>query len=501
MNKLDFLRRLNKELGMLDEQEKREILAFYEERFYSGTIYENKTEEEVISELETPEVIARNVLEEYGVSPKYVKTKEERYTGIDSSKLIILVLFDIFIASWLIPTLYSIVVAIFGSSLSYIGLFGLMFGEQTVTEEFLFAFGTAAYILLFLFGLVVLELTLYVTKKIIIYHLNVLKFKNRDKISRKLHRFSVDGWFKRHRTANTLKTVFFVGALVALVYSGYNLFKGEVSMIDQFTNTTQITDVYSEDLSTDIAGDLAWDIVTDFENMQVEIIPVLGTELVVTHKYVESEDFEIDINIETNTLTISNDFPNVSFWFDIDSLYSIFGEGNVVYIEVPVDLILDDVDVDTMNGAVTLIDVEVKTLDITTLNGAIRLDSITVGGNVNVETSNGEIYIKEVVGSYELVARTSNGRIILRDLEFIYYGLDTSNGGIDLKNLNVENQDGLELIADTSNGSIELVDVYVKDVQLDTSNGDIDYHNEDSTFELDNFEADTSNGDVSENID
>jgi len=44
MNKLDFLRRLNKELGILDEKEKKEILGFYEERFYSGTIYENKTE-------------------------------------------------------------------------------------------------------------------------------------------------------------------------------------------------------------------------------------------------------------------------------------------------------------------------------------------------------------------------------------------------------------------------------------------------------------------------
>ena len=122
MNKLDFLRRLNSELGVLDKEEKKQILAFYEERFYSGTIYENKTEQEVISELESPEVIARNVLEEYGVSPKYVKTKEERYTGVNLSQLIVLILFDLFIASWLIPSLYSIVVSIFGSTLSYFGV-------------------------------------------------------------------------------------------------------------------------------------------------------------------------------------------------------------------------------------------------------------------------------------------------------------------------------------------------------------------------------------------
>ncbi len=80
MNKLDFLRKLDRELSVLDKDERKEILAFYEERFYSGTIYENKTELDVINELEAPEVIARNVLEEYGVSPKFIKNTEERYT-------------------------------------------------------------------------------------------------------------------------------------------------------------------------------------------------------------------------------------------------------------------------------------------------------------------------------------------------------------------------------------------------------------------------------------
>jgi DUF4097 and DUF4098 domain-containing protein YvlB len=72
---------------------------------------------------------------------------------------------------------------------------------------------------------------------------------------------------------------------------------------------------------------------------------------------------------------------------------------------------------------------------------------------------------------------------------------------IKLENLNVDNKDATLLIAQSSNGSIELIEVYVKDVRLDTSNGDIDYHNSDHTFVLDNFDKDTSNGQISTNID
>ncbi len=501
MNKLDFLRRLDKELGILDNEEKKEILAFYEERFYTGTIYENKTEEEVISELESPEVIAKNVLSEYGVSPKYVKTKEERYAGVDFSKLIVLLLFDLFIVSWLIPTLYSIVFSIFASLLSYVGVIGLLFGSPSTTDEFLFAFSTAGYVLLFLFGLIVLELTIYTTKKIIIYHMNVFKIRNRDKITKKLHRISVDGWFRKHKTVSSIKTLMFVGSLVVLAYTGFHLFMGETNIFNEYSNQPQTTDVYAQDLNNDIVAMESWEIITDFDYMDIEIIPVLGTEIKITHKYEEFHDFEIDINDDTNTLTISNDVPSITFWYDIDSIFSFFGQKDSVVIEIPIDLLLEDIDLTTANGEVVLIDVEIGELNISTMNGKIRVDSITVSGDINITTSNGEISIKDVTGTYELYAKTSNGRIIVKNVEFTKYYLYSSNGRIILEDLNVTNQDGLILDADTSNGDIELIDVYVKDVSLDTSNGDIDYHNTDLSFKLDRFVKETSIGEISSNVD
>ena len=501
MNKLDFLRRLNSELGVLDNEEKKEILAFYEERFYTGTIYENKTEQEVISELESPEVIARNVLTEYGVSPKYVKTKEDRYTGVNISQLTILIIFDLLIVSWLLPTLYSIVVSIFGSTLSYVGVIGLMIGERTTADEFLFAFSTGAYILLFLFGLLVLEVSIWTTKKILIYHLNVLKIRNREKYTKKLHKISVEGWFKRHKRTNNLKFIMFIGAIITMAYSGYHLFMSDVKLIEAYTNQPQVTDTYEEDLSADVLALESWDIVTDFDSLDVEVIPVLGTELKITHTYRELNDFTIDINTTTNTLTIENEVENYIFWNNFDNLFYLFGQGDKIIIEVPVDLILEDVEIGVLNGEVELTDVEVGLLSVDTSNGTIELDGITIAGDVTLQTSNGNINIKDVSGAFDLKVVSSNGRIYIRDVEFIEYDLKTSNGDIDLKNLNVENQDGTYLDADTSNGSIELEDVYVLNVILDTSNGRIDYNNSDLSFELDSLDMDTSTGNISSNVD
>ena len=502
MNKLDFLRRLNKELGILDNEEKKEILAFYEERFYTGTIYENKTEEEVISELELPEVIARNVLNEYGVSLKYVKTKEERYVGVDPLRVVVLILFDLFIVSWMLPTLFTVVVSLFASMLSYVGVVGLMIGSHSVADEFLFAFATGGYVLLFIFGLLVLEVSIYITKKILIYHMNVFKFRNRDKITKTLHKYSVEGWFKRHKRANNLKTLMFIGAIVTMIYSGYHLFAGEINLIDEYSNQPQTTDVFTEELSADVLGDEAWEIVVDFDSKDIEIIPVLGTELVVTHKYEELNNFEIDINTETNTLTMVNIDSTQFHWTDFRSIFYFLGDTDSIIIEVPVDLLLGDVDINVYNGEIRVFGVELGQLDVTSSNGRISLDELVINGDVAVYTSNGEINIQEITGTYELDATTSNGRIYIRDTEFINYYLGSSNGPIILTDLNVTNQDGVFLEADTSNGSINLEDVYVLDVTLDTSNGNINYFNYyDTSFEVVNLNTDTSNGNFSTNMD
>lgn len=286
-----------------------------------------------------------------------------------------------------------------------------------------------------------------------------------------------------------------------MAYSGYHLFVKDARLINEYSNSPQVTETYTEDLSLEIENLESWEIVTNLESLSVKIVPVLGTDLEVIHTYKDLNDFEIDINTETNKITISNDYPDTAIWGDFRDIFYFFGNTDSIVIEVPVELLLGDIDIETYNGTIELIDVEVGQLDIYTANGKISLDGITVNGDVTLLTSNGEINIKDVTGLYDLDASTSNGRIYIRDVEFIEYDLNSSNGSINLGNLNVTNQDGVKLFADTSNGSIILSDVYVLDVTLDTSNGDIEYYNTDLSFTVVDLDTDTSNGDVSTNVD
>lgn len=500
MNKIEFLRRLDRELEVLDKEERKELLAFYEERFYSGTIYENKTEAEVISELESPETIARNILEEYGVSPKFVKSKEERYSNINNSQVIWLIIFDVFVASWVIPTLFSVVFGLFVSLFSYIGVFGLLIGERTTTDIMTFVFLSGIYVLIFLFALVMFDVTLSITKKLIVYHMNVFKMKNREKIAKSFNKVSVDGWFKKHKVINLVKTLVFIGAIFTIIYSGYYLFTGEDNLFDVYSNQPKTTDIYTEDVAQDVIDGETWKISTSFDSMDINIVPGYGDEIVITHKYSEFNDFTINIDTITNVITLTNDDPTVIQWFNLNDLFVWFGENDSITIEVPVGLDLADVILQSYNGEVTIMDLNTDKIDINITNGQVSLSGLEVHGNVNIETTNGSVNVKNIIGKYNLTISSTNGQMTVKNVEFLNYDLSTTNGGFNLDNLNVAEQDGVSLKADTTNGDIEMDEVYVSDVRIETTNGDITYYNDDETFDLDRFDRDTTNGDISTNI-
>lgn len=500
MNKIEFLKRLDQELEVLDKEERKELLAFYEERFYSGTIYENKTEADVIAELESPEVIARNILEEYGVSPKFVKSKEERYSNINVGQVIWLVVFDLLVASWVLPALYSMTIGLFGSLFSYVAVIGMLIADSTSTGVMTFVFLTSVYILLFFFTLLILELTISITKKIIVYHLNVFKVKNREKATKNFHKFSIDEWFKKHKLMRTMQTMVFIVAIFALVYTGFYLFTGDNNIIDSYANQPQQSDVYEENLAQDILDGESWIITTNFESMDITILPVLGDKIVVTHDYQDLNQFEIDIDTSTNTITMLNDNPTTIKWFSFTDIFTLFGENDSITIEVPVGLLLNDISLESFNGDIKIMDVDTRKIVVNGSNGKLSLTGLEVTGDIDLETTNGSVYLKDIIGKYDLDVSTTNGTITINNTEFLHYDLTTVNGSYNLDNLNIVDQDGISLDASTTNGSIDLDEVYIESVRLETTNGDISYYNEDETFDVSSFIRETTNGEISTNI-
>lgn len=499
MNKNDFLRRLDKELDVLDKEERKELLDFYEERFYSGSIYEHKTEEEIISELESPEIIAKNILSEYGVSPKYVKTKAERYKGIDNTNLIVLVIFDVFVTSWMIPTLFSVVFALFASQLSYLTTIPIILGNPSLDDTYFFILITALYFLLFMFSLVVLDFSIAITKKIFIWHVNVLKIKNREKLIKKLNKTSIDGFVKKRRKLNLFKKFAVITAFIAVFFTGSKLLFSDANYLDSLTNNPKTTEKFNVDVTSDISALESWEIETNFDSMDIEIITVTGNEINVIHNYNQERDFKISLNEETNTVYISNKVET-RIITSFKDLLSLIGIRDKITIEIPDNLILTKADISTKNGYIIVSDIVLDSLDVKTFNGSISMKDIEVQDDIMASTLNGRIYVENIIATdYSLIASSSNGSVVVKNSVFKIYDLYTDNGDINIQNLNVNNKDGLVLNAKTSNGDIKLTNVYVLTVDLKTSNGDIEYNNADN-FTLLRYTKDTDNGKITGNV-
>jgi len=528
MNKLDFLRRLDRELSALDQTERRELLAFYEERFYTGTIYENKTEEQVVAELESPEVIARNVLSEYGISVKEaknyssnykddyelknkrnrneanreVKTEENRQNrSINTSSLVWLIVIDVLVLSWAIPTLFSVLVSMATSLLTYVGVLGFL-ASGNIYDQMIFWFVTGAYIILFLFTLGVLELFIGTCKKTTLWHMRVFRFKKVNEWNKKLSKISVEGWFKRHKLLRFIKNTSGVAAIVVMTYTGFYLWGHYDDIKELYIDQAVLTDVQRIDVSDEVTSAEVWSLLAEIDSMDVQVIPTVGSDIVVTRTYLEDSQatYSVDFDLVTNQINIIHDLPIQVFNFglSIEDIFTWFQNESIV-VEIPQDLLMDLIDLTVTNGTVEVNNFTLTDLIVDGGNGTITIRNMVASNDINIESSNAAMYVSDSIGANELYVKTSNGKIVIRDSAFSTYELRTSNGKILLENLNVELLDGVDLKAVSSNGALDFSNVYVAHVDARTSNGNINYVNANTSFDVD-FERNTSNGQITTNV-
>lgn len=500
MNKRDFLKLLEKELSVLERDEQKEILDFYEERFHTGVNYEGKTEEEVIAELEHPRIIARNVLEEYGVSRKFVKTKEERYGNINSMNVILLICFDLFIVSWLIPTLFSVVVSVFAVMFTWVSTIPLMGAGRTIVDQYLFAFLTSGYILVFMFGLVVLEMFIWSCKKTIVLHLNVFKAKNREKFIKRASSFSVDKFFKNHKGLRALKNLLLIGSIIGVAISGFWLLTYSDVVRDQYTGELQTT-TYNLDVTEDVDNMDSWDITIDLSDYDVDVRIVEEDTITVTHKYYDLDNFTYDLNDSRNEILLEEDADYTINWGFTDIFKLLSGKQEVI-VYVPQDLLLDNVMISTVSGDINVKDFNSNTASITATSGRLNIHNLNVASDLDASTVSGKLEISNIVSTElgSLTAFSTSGSINVNNVEFATYEIGTTSGNVNLDNFNVTNQDGEEIEVDVVSGNVDLYNVYVKEIKLDTVSGNISYDNDDDTYKCDSIEADSVSGTTHINV-
>ena len=487
-----FMSALSDYLNQLEKDEREEILRFYEERFYTGKVYEGKSEEEIVAELESPEDIAKNVLKEYGYEFKR-RASGTPHGEVKAGKVVGVALFDVFIASWLVPALLSIIVAVFLSLFSFVGAMVFMPWTSAAASIFMVIAVIGLTVLWALIVLWLYDTILSFASWLLKWHLEALGFEDKD-WHKTIDKFKVSYYFKRHprytRLKNRLKAL---SVLLVLIGFGFHLFTyGTISLSGADSELAEFRE--SQTLS-DTAG---WKLHGSMDVGNVEFHRHESDDIVIEASIIDSADMTIDVNETTKTVAISNDidFP----FFNFTGLVNLFrNDSQTIDIYMPADFEFDSVDIEHMNGGLVLRDMTLTSLELDTMNGTVELVDLEVASPSEIETTNGNIVIRSSVFT-KVDMETTNGRIDIRDFNAEETNLSTTNGRITLESINDGSALNTVLEADTTNGEISLMNVYVNDVTLSTTNGSIEYDNDDTTFILDDLDVSTTNGSEDINV-
>lgn len=131
----------------------------------------------------------------------------------------------------------------------------------------------------------------------------------------------------------------------------------------------------------------------------------------------------------------------------------------------------------------------VGSVEIETSNGRIDVKGINVK-NLSLETSNGRINVEDSIINNDLSVETSNGAITLTDVESKnIVEAESSNGRIEFENVS-----GKSIDIDGSNGEISLMDTSsLTSIIIENSNGDLSLNN--VSFET-SMSLETTTGEV-----
>lgn len=515
--KKKFLRELSYYLSPLSKEERDEILRFYEERFYTSMMYEGKSEEEVLDELESPRQIARNVLDEYGYSTKLPAYQAKQDNDIPKKKsaveyddytndhngqnktpslipMLLLILFDVVILGGIVGGLFGLFFGLTG------GLFAFM--AATLIDPLVSGTSSDIYYVVLILGISYLWLLLVLWiydvavaffSWLVRVHINTFNIKFGRNIPKSIKRLSIGYNIKKRPALRKTKSFVSFVVVIAIFISGFMLITaGSFALEDlnyqtkDFEETSTISDIPVNPWTIETNVDFGEIVIVRTSS---NVIRVHGTEL---------EDYPHTVTIdETNQqIIINNEFDQlISFRL----IFNLFTQTPSIVIEVPESIDLSTVDINGTNGKVEITDFDLNDLSIESTNALVRLIDVSVTNNIVVNTTNGDIVLTRVSAD-DIRLTTTNGRFNLSQVDAFDFHLVTTNGEIRLEDVNGTLKDGVNLFAKTTNGRIEAYDVYVKNVEVETTNGGITYRNSDLTFILDSFEHSTTNGSLDSNV-
>jgi uncharacterized membrane protein len=463
MTQKEYLIELEQEIELLDEDIAEEIIEYYQARFRDALRYENKSAADVIAELGSPRQLAKRVYESYGIKDSLWISS--RNTNVKLHQVVLMVLFDVFVASWVIPLMVFVVLTGFASFITFPVVIAAIPGLviQDVILVILLAIGTYSLLLLFAIGLT--ELTVVIIKEIIILNYKVLTPQNKT-IIRLLKDISLFTWMRQVRMGrNIFLNVGMVG--VTLVSFSFLFLLNSGTAIGDILGTQQtIESVVTTSLTSQVASQEPYNIVIQMGDVDVRLQTYDSNDLRVDRAYNLEDGFGVRIDEQTNTIFIT-------------TIQAVIEEGLFISYNAVYDIFLPD----------TLV---LGTITIRILDGGVELERLNAT-DITITQRSGELFAYQLEAtSLTYTSRRAKARVL--ESYLLVLELNVADGTILINQLNDIINDGLFLTVNVSSATTTINDAYFRNYQMKSITGDIFLQNNNTIYQVESIQVSTVEG-------
>ncbi len=435
MTQKEYLLELEQEIELLDVEIAEEVLDHYQARFRDAARYENKTDDEVILELGTPRQLAKRIYESYGIKDSVWSSARD--ANLNLSQVLLVLAFDLFIASWMIPLMIFLVLTGFASFITFPFVITAIPGLVIQDAVLVIVLAIGAYSLLLLFALGLAELGVLLIKNILILNFRILTPQNRT-TTRLLKNLSLFSWMRQVKLGRNIFINLGMIGLTLVSVSFLFLLNTGTQVGDIFGVQPEITQIINEDLQPLIDSEEIHNVVIQIGNADVRLITNPTSQMTITREFNLQDGYRYSFNESNKTLfiTTSSEIIDEGFFRTYNASYTI---------SLPEELFLGVVTVRVTNANV---DIEGVTAD-----------------DISVTQESGEIFMYDVDAvETEIYGTTSVVRLLDSYIQVVNVQVD--RGFVRVDRLNDIISDGLFMTIATNDAIIDVEDSYYRNYDL-----------------------------------
>jgi uncharacterized membrane protein len=452
MTQKEYLLELEQEIELLDAEIAEEVLDHYQARFRDAARYENKTDDEVIHELGTPRQLAKRIYESYGIKDSVWTSA--RSANLNLSQVVLVLAFDLLIASWMIPLMIFLVLTGFASFITFPFVITALPGLVLQDAILVVILAIGAYSLLLLFALGLAELGVLLIKNILILNFRILTPQNRT-TTRLLKNLSLFSWMRQVKLGRNIFINLGMIGLTLVSVSFLFLLNTGTQVGDIFGVQPEITQIITEDLQPLIDSEDIHNVVIQIGNADVRVITNPTSQMTITREFNLQDGYRYLYNESNKTLfiTTTSEVIDEGFFRTYNASYTI---------SLPEELFLGVVTI-----RVTSADVDVE---------GVRADDISI----TQET--GEIFIYDV-DAVEAEIFGDNSVVRVLDSYIQVANVQVDRGFIVFDRLNDIISDGLFMTVGTNDAIIDVEDSYFRNYDLASISSNIFLQNANQIYQ------------------